>query len=88
MKIFKKQPRDSLDYDIDLSGWLEPGDNIQSVDVVAPEGISLDRIGYTDTRIKLWVSGGSSGQSYKFSPLIYTDARVKEVDFMIVVQEM
>jgi hypothetical protein len=88
MKTFSKQPRDHLDYDIDLSEWLEEGDRIQQVQVEAPSGIELTSVGYSDTRVKLWVRGGTSGQSYKFSPLIYTDSREKEVDFMIVVVDM
>lgn len=88
MKTFRKQPRDYLDYDIDLSDWLEPGDRIQDIKVQAPDGIELVSTGYSDTRVKLWIRGGTSGQSYKFSPLIYTDSREKEVDFMIVVVDM
>lgn len=87
MKTFRKQPRDHLDYDIDLSLWLEAGDEIENVEVEAPEGINLDQISVAPTRVKLWVSGGKTGQSYKFSPLIHTESRTKEVDFMIVVVE-
>lgn len=88
MKTFRKQPRDHLDYDINLSDWLEPGDRIQRVDVVAPDGIELTNVGYSDTRVKLWIRGGTSGQSYKFSPLIYTNSREKEVELLIVVVDM
>jgi|AntDeeMinimDraft_5_1070356.scaffolds.fasta_scaffold23581_2 hypothetical protein len=87
MKTFVKQPRDHLDYDIDLSDWLEKSDEIEAVDVTAPDGISLDQISVLPTRIKLWISGGTSGQTYKFSPLIHTESRSKEVDFIIVVAE-
>jgi hypothetical protein len=87
MKTFVKQPRDRLDYDIDLSDWLEESDEIEAVDVTAPDGINLDQISVLPTRIKLWISGGTSGQTYKFSPLIHTESRSKEVDFIIVVAE-
>jgi hypothetical protein len=87
MKTFVKQPRDHLDYDIDLSDWLEKSDEIEAVDVTAPDGINLDQISVLPTRIKLWISGGTSGQTYKFSPLIHTESRSKEVDFIIVVAE-
>jgi hypothetical protein len=35
MKVFQKQPRDVLDYDVDMSAWFAgiPGDDIQSVSV-------------------------------------------------------
>lgn len=88
MKIFIKQANDHLDYDIDLSDWLTEGDVIQSVEAEAPDGIELTQVGYEATRAKLWIKGGSDGQSYKFSPLIYTNSRVKEVDLLIVVQEL
>lgn len=88
MKIFTKQPNDHLDYDIDISDWLAEGDFIQSVEVATPDGIELTQVGYEQTRAKLWIKGGTAGESYKFSPLIYTNSRVKEVDLMIVVQEM
>jgi hypothetical protein len=87
MKTFTKQPRDHLDYDIDLTDWLEESDEIEAVDVTAPDGINLDQISVLPTRIKLWISGGTSGQTYKFSPLIHTESRSKEVDFIIVVAE-
>lgn len=88
MKMWRKQPRDHLDYDIDLSDWLEPGDEIESVEVTAPDGIELTSTGILPDRIKLWIRGGTSGKSYKFSPLIHTESRTKEVDFMIVVTEL
>lgn len=89
MKTFQKQPRDSLDYDIDFSDWLYEGDRIQSVTVVdAPVGIDIDSTGYTDTSVKIWVSNGTSGESYKITLLVYTNSRVKEVELMIVVVDM
>ncbi|BCA91888.1 phage fiber-tail adaptor protein [Vreelandella aquamarina] len=88
MKTFRKQPKDHLDYDLLLGNWLAEGDEIVSVDVVAPEGIEVTQIGVEPDRIKLWIKGGTTGQSYKFNPLIYTKSRVKEVDFMIIVVEM
>lgn len=88
MKTFQKQPRDHLDYDLDLSEWLEADDRIQGVDVAAPDGIEITQTGYTDSRVKLWIKGGTSGQSYKFSALVYTNSRTKEIDFLIVVVEM
>lgn len=87
MKTFRKQPRDHLDYDIDLSNWLEDGDEVENVEIEAPEGIVLEQVSILQTRVKFWVSGGKTGQSYKFSPLIFTESRAKEVDFMIVVVE-
>lgn len=88
MKTFQKQPRDHLDYDLDLSDWLYQDDRIQGVEVTVDEGIELSRVGHTDTRVKLWIKGGESGQGYKFSVLISTNSRQKEVDFLIIVVDM
>lgn len=88
MKTFRKQPKDHLDYDVYLGDWLAPGDEVVDIDVTAPDGIELTQVGIEPDRVKLWVKGGQAGKSYKFSPLIYTQSREKEVDFLIVVVEM
>lgn len=88
MKVFRKQPKDHLDYDIILTDWLTQEDEIVSADVVAPDGIEVTQVGIEPDRIKVWIKGGQSGQSYKFSPLVYTNSREKEVDFIVTVTEM
>ncbi|MGQ0335685.1 phage fiber-tail adaptor protein [Halomonas elongata] len=88
MKTFKKQPRDHLDYDIDLSEWMAEGDEVEHVEVTAPDGLEVTQVGIEPNRVKLWIKGGTDGESYKLSPLIYTESRTKEVDFMIIVVEM
>ena len=89
MKSFRKQPRDRLDYDFLFSRWLIAGDAISSVQVDAPNGIEYEGVAFTDTAIKVWVSGGTSGQSYPFAVRAITNqGRVKEVDFMITVVEI
>ena len=88
MKLFRKQPRDQLDYDIVLTDWLSEGDEVTAADVQAPDGIEVTQIGIEPDRVKIWIKGGKSGQSYKFSPLIFTNSREKEVDFIVSVTEM
>lgn len=89
MKTFQKQPRDHLDYDIDLSDWLESDDRIQAVEMIdIPEGVTVSPIGHSENRVKVWVKGGTSGESYKVTVLVHTNSRVKEVEFLIVVVEM
>jgi len=85
MNVFMKQPRDHLDYDIDLSNWLSGDDEIVSVDITAPEGIEVTQTGVEPDRVKIWIKGGTSGEGYKISPLIYTKSREKEVDLLIIV---
>lgn len=89
MKTFQKQPRDSLDYDIDLSDWLYEDDRIQSLELIEiPEGITVASTGHTENRAKVWIEGGTSGESYKLTLLIYTNSRIKEVEFLIIVVDM
>lgn len=88
MKQFRKQPQDHLDYDVILDDWMADGDEIISVQVEAPDGIEITQTGISPSRVKIWIAGGTSGQSYKFSPLIFTQSRIKEVDFLVIVTEM
>lgn len=88
MKVFRKQPKDHLDYEIDLSRWLETDDEVVSVDITAPDGLELTGHDVTPQKVRLWVKGGTDGESYKLSPLIHTLTRSKEVDLMIVVVEV
>ena len=89
MKIFRKQPKDRLDYDILFHRWMPKGDAIASVDIDTPEGITFVGSSNTEDAVKVWVRGGESGNSYPFALRITTEqGRIKEVDFMIVVVEI
>ena len=89
MKTFKKQPNDHLDYDIILSDWLSADDEVVSLDMGdVPEDLIVTQTSIEPDRVKIWLKGGLSGQSYKLSPLIHTKSRTKEIDFLIIVTEM
>lgn len=88
MKTFRKQPSDHLDYVIDLSDWLAEGDSVVSVDVTAPDGIEVTGTTVNSPQVTVWIRGGEHGQSYRFSPLITTQSREKEVDFLMIVTEL
>ena len=89
----KKQPVENLDYDIwyadDPNGaapWLNDSDQLNSVvvDVSAPE-LKVAHILFAN-RVKLWVSEGVDGETYKVTVTVTTQAgRVKqdEVRFRI-----
>lgn len=87
LKVFTKQPRDHLDYDIDLTEWLPEDDNVQQVTVISPDGIELVAYVIQGMTVKLWIRGGTDGETYKFTVLINTINRVKEVDFLMVVTD-
>jgi len=90
MKKFDKQPSEVLDYDIDASEWLTQGDNIIGISVAVDDpGLSVNNTTVSDDRIKIWLSGGSDGVTYKVTTKISTDdGRVKEVDFNVRVKEL
>lgn len=83
-----KQPVDVQDYDIDYSPWLPVGDSLVSAVVDTPAGITLDAYNVTSPIVKLWVSGGTAGKSYKFQVIATTDfGRVKETELVVKVKE-
>lgn len=89
MKVFKKSDEDIIDYDIILTDWLPTGDTIDNAVVTADAGISIDSTETTDDRVKIWVSGGTSGNTYNFKVLASTVGnRRKEINFLVAVTEI
>lgn len=86
---FTKQPRDVLDYDVDMSGWFEgsPGDDIDRVDIsitsdVEPQpmlaagpGVHPEYVllGVRPTRFKIWLGGGTEFVDYVVTCLVFTE---------------
>jgi hypothetical protein len=86
-----KQPGEVLDYDIDYSEWLTSDDNVASATtaVVPDTDLSVDLININDPRVKLWISGGVSGTTYKVTVTMETqDGRIKEDEFRMRVKEI
>lgn len=87
--IFEKQPSEVLDYDIDCSEWLTPGDNISvtNTSVEPPGELIVDSTVNNDPRIKVWLSSGIDGTGYKVTVGIDTaDGRHKETEFLVQVR--
>lgn len=88
MKVFTKQPREILDYDVDMTEWFStiPGDEIDSVDIIvtsmAEEPTELIvgpaphtdvvLIGTTPVVFKVWLGGGSEYVDYTVNCIINT----------------
>lgn len=88
---FTKQPADEWDYDIDYSEWLTAGDNVQNASVtVAPTGsLVIDSVFINDPRVKVWVSGGTDGVTYKLTVTMNSaDGRTKQDEFKLRVKEV
>lgn len=86
---FEKQPVDVKDYDIDYAQWLTPGDAISSAAVeVDTAGLLADSVFTSGDRVKVWLSGGVSGQRYKVTVTASTDdGRVLQHEFVIKVKD-
>lgn len=89
LQTFEKQPAELLDYDADFVDWLaNEADTIAGHTVTVPTGITLENSGVVSGVVKVWLSGGTSGATYKITVRITTTAgRVKEYDFNLLVKE-
>ena len=87
---FTKQPVEIIDYDIDYSEWLTAGDNVQAASVeVTPIGLTVESTFINDHRVKIWVSGGTTGTTYKLTVTATTaDGRVKQDEFKVKVKDI
>ena len=99
--IFEKQPGDTEDYDLDFADYftdengVATADTVLSASAIADAGITLGDtvIDAANKKVKQWVSGGTTGTTYKItvtmtSTLIGTVSRVKEVEFKVKVKEV
>lgn len=89
MTTFNKQPRDVLDYDIDMSEWFESiaGDNIQSVEILIASDTeptpslvagplphpAYTLIGANPVRFKMWLGGGENYMDYTVTCVVLTE---------------
>lgn len=84
-----KRPEDRLDYDVDFTRWLAPGDVIASVVVsISTGGVVIDDHTFTDTSVKVWLNGGIDGETVRVTVEATTaQGREKEICFRVRVRE-
>ena len=87
---FTKQPADMQDYDIDFTEWLTGfADTGASHTVVVDTGITKVSNTLIAGVVKVWLSGGSDGTSYKVTAtLTTTGGRVKQAEITVKVKEI
>lgn len=89
MTTFTKQPRDVLDYDVDMSEWfaLIPGDDIERVEVLVTSASEQEPalivgpaphpdvvlVGVSPVRFKLWLGGGTEYMDYTVTCIVTTE---------------
>ena len=92
LKTHTKQPADRLDYDFDYSRWLSTDDElvsavflVESLDDPAPTNpMVITGEVVTPFYAKVWVMGGSTGETYKVSCTVTTTrGRVKQDEIKI-----
>lgn len=87
-----KQPIEKLDYDIEYADWLTPGDGVTASNVtVTVDAPSLTVAFFTTsgTVLKIWLTGGTHGVTYRVSVTVETDdGRIKQDEFKVKVKEI
>jgi len=75
LDAFEKDPQAILDYTIDWSSWMAPGDSIAQSDWAADSAdITLGLNISDDTTATVWVSGGTARRSYRLTNHIVTSS--------------
>lgn len=90
----QKQPADQLDYDVDFEKWIPEDDTVTSAIAVASTidddatPLVVDSVQLSGTIVKVWLSGGTDGQSYTVTVTASTaGGRIKEEEFKIRVRD-
>lgn len=101
---FEKQPREIVDYDIDMREWFQaagPEDFIRRIEslTIEPDGelvhggpgvpFTVLIGGDQPQQAKVWLSGGVDGREYKVTALISTNiGRQEEIDFLVRIEDV
>jgi hypothetical protein len=85
-----KQPAERFSYTVSYVEALTIGDNLATATAeVSPAGLVVDNVGVYDPRVKLWVSGGTSGTSYKVTLTVNTaDGRTFQDELIFRIKEL
>ena len=84
---FTKDPNAVLDYSIDWTRWLA-GDQIATSEWIVPAGLTKLADSKTVSSARVWLSGGTAGQSYTVTNRITTvGGRTEDRSFIIRVEE-
>ena len=89
LNTYTKQAADHLDYDIEYEDFLSTGDSVLSGTVsVSPSGLTIDPPLVVGTTLKLWVSGGTVGTTYKADVTMTTaQGRIKQDELRFRIKE-
>lgn len=90
LATINKQPMERFSYTVSYEEALTIGDNVESATAtVSPTGLTVDNVGVYDPRVKLWVSGGTAGTSYKVTLTVNTaDGRTFQDELIFKIKEL
>lgn len=86
-----QQPSDNLDYDIDCTDLIGSGDTVASVTVASTSAdlSVLAVVAATADAVKVWITGGISGVTYKVTVTVTTTlGRVKQDELKVKIKEV
>lgn len=80
-----KKPAETQDYNIDFSAYLEYHNDLAgTISVSATTGLNVVSSSLTGSVVTVFVSGGTSGGTYKVSAILTTQGgRIKQGDFYV-----
>jgi hypothetical protein len=81
---YTQQPADRIDYDVDCSGVLGDGDTLTdavcSVTPVTDPVLTVSPALFGSDTVKMWVSGGVAGNTYKVELTVTTSNTLVKQD--------
>lgn len=85
-----QQPTERQSYTIDYSEALTDGDNVETAwATVSPEGLIVENVSPIDPKVRLWVTGGVSGTSYKVTVTTNTaDGRIFQDELIFKIKDL
>lgn len=91
MRTWDKDPQAVLDWDFTWTDWLTGGEVITGTPLITIDaGLTKDSQSNTNSVVKVWLSGGTVGTTYKVSCRITTNsspARTDERSLLIRITE-
>jgi hypothetical protein len=85
-----QQPTERLSYTIDYTDVLPSGDNVDiAAASVSPAGLTVENVSPIDPRVRFWVTGGTSGATYKVTvTMTSADGRVFQDELTFKIKEL
>lgn len=95
VKTYRKDPESVLDFGLDWAApeseggpWLATGESISTSEWTVPAGLTANSDEFDSTKTKVWIAGGTAGNSYVIENKITTTAgRTDERSLLIIVEE-